>query len=722
MTISPEELISAIEQKNGFPLDPPQIDAIQHGDGPLWIIAGPGTGKTEVLVVRCLKLLCCNGVSPRSIMVTTFTEKAARNLEDRIAEATLYLVNRYPCLANVDPNQLRIGTLHSLCNEILQEYRYVAYQNLRLLDEIESQMFIRDRLARTARQRCTQFQQQFAYLFDNKPYPNLWDWTKAIKVVMDRLVDDRVDITALNNAGGCWQEVALLHDLYEQELSRKYSCDFARLQRFFLDFLNTPQGQLFLYGDGTEQRQSLRYVLVDEYQDTNPIQEEIYFTLTNQPPHNLTVVGDDDQALYRFRGGTVECMVSFGDQCQQRWNISPRRITLVHNHRSDQQIVNWCNSYITSFPQMFQGQARVHGKPPLQPASGRNGNYPAVGLLRENNLTDLANTFADTVLGLLANGIIQDYSQCVLLLRSTKDTPRNAGPYIQALSQRNIPVYNPRSKAFLEQPEVQEILGAFISILDPGLQTARSIKQPGIIQMVNQWIGAYQNIAMVNPDLQTYVWRSQAAIQNASPGERITPAAPTILYRIMAHQPFIAYQANPEQDLRLSKITRLLEAFCSQQGRPLYVDNQQQGVLDQRWLNNFYYIFCGYLDARGMDDDEDEEIICPPGRFPIMTIHQSKGLEFEFVFVGSLGSEVSIEDTHQLEEDLRPYRVTQPLVVYSPGDAAWHDEIRLHYVAYSRAKYALILLATRTQLRKAENQTASFGGQSGLWRQFLQRL
>lgn len=96
-----------------------------------------------------------------------------------------------------------------------------------------------------------------------------------------------------------------------------------------------------------------------------------------------------------------------------------------------------------------------------------------------------------------------------------------------------------------------------------------------------------------------------------------------------------------------------------------------------------------------------------------MTVHQAKGLEFDFVFVGNLGASVSAGDAHRLEQDLRQYRQSPPTVVHPIADAQWHDEIRQHFVAFSRAKYALVLVATDAQLRKGGTQTASFGNQGG---------
>ena len=425
MPITETELIAGIEAKNGFPLDSSQIQAIQYGAGPLLIAAGPGTGKTEVLVARCLKFMCCDNVAPGSIMLTTFTEKAAKNLQDRLSEAFLSLAGTYPQLATIDPSALRIGTLHGLCNDILQEYRYTAYQNLRLLDEVASALQLHKSVVKSTETLQPAIFAQFNYLFGNKPQNLLsrWDWTLALQKIFDRLIEDQVNVNALQQAGGPWAALVQADGIYEQALANTSACDFSRLLKYFRDFLDTAQGALFLSGDGTGVRLPLTHVLVDEYQDTNPIQESIYLRLADAVPHNITVVGDDDQALYRFRGGTVECMVGFPAACQARWTVNSAIVYLSNNHRSDSDIVQWCNTYIVSFPQMAAPNVRIPGKPPLNSALGRRGTHPAVGIIRNAKVADCANGMATLIGDLRSNGIIQDYSQCVLLLRSTEELP-----------------------------------------------------------------------------------------------------------------------------------------------------------------------------------------------------------------------------------------------------------------------------------------------------------
>ena len=716
MSITLHELIAGIEVKNTFALDQAQKDAIGYGNGPLLIAAGPGTGKTEVLVARCLKFICCDDVQPGSIILTTFTEKAARNLEDRLSEALLALSQQYPGLSDIDPSGLRIGTLHGLCNRILQEYRYTKYQNLRLLDEMETALMIRRSVERQVDNAAkAAIERQLGYIFGNNPNrpKSRWDWSLALMMLFNRLIEDQIDLVSLQAAGGAWAALHQAYEIYEQELTRTYSCDFAHLLKHFLDFLSTGRANAFLQGSG-EVLLPLTHVLVDEYQDTNPIQESIYFRLCDSAPHNITVVGDDDQALYRFRGGTVECMVGFGLRSQTRWNVSPQVVYLSDNHRSDREIVDWCNNYITSFPKMAAPNVRISSKPRLSSSLGRTGGHPAVGLIRKGTVRDCAIEVASLVRDLLANGIIQDYSQCVLLLRSAKNSARYAGPFQVALEAHNIPVYNPRSNDYLDQPEVAQCLGAFIRIIDPHLshlQTVLGRSAP----MVVKWVREYDSIAANSPELQDYVAKGAMAIAGKGIGEQITADTPTILYRILSRQPFVGYQSNPERDLRLSKLTRLFEAFCAQCGRQLSTDDAQPGQLPGWWYGNFYYVLCGYLAQERLNDDEDEEVMCPPGYFPIMTVHQAKGLEFDFVFVGNLGNGVRDSSSHHIEQDFRPFRRNSPAIAHSIADAKWHDDIRQHFVAYSRAKYSVVLVASNSQLRKQATQTASFGGQGGGW-------
>ena len=459
-----------------------QEEIIRFQDGPLWIIAGPGSGKSEVLVIRTLKMIFVDNISPKSIVITTFTEKAAKNLFDRISNYANYIFENHPELSNnIDIHSLRIGTLHSLCNDIMLEYRYPNYENYRLLDDIEQNLFIREHssFVRESNLDYLPLCVEFSYLFnkwdpitksrgwsDRARLPNRWRRAKAAVELFNRIVEDRIDLTLLDEASGIWSILGGVYQDYVQALEVHRRCDFAHLQEKFLQFLESPLGILFLNGDGTHMHPGISHIMVDEYQDTNPIQEAIYFSLSKNM-HNLCVVGDDDQALYRFRGGTVDCMVSFDRKCELEWDLSfdyaHWQKFLSNNYRSHEEIVRYYDRYITSFDIMRQEGARVRGKPSLSATGSIRGNYPAVAYIAGRTINETANNFTLFIRGLLENHIIMHPNQCALLMKSVKETQHNAGPFAEALRAIGINPYNPRSRTFLEQQEICGLLGAFIT-------------------------------------------------------------------------------------------------------------------------------------------------------------------------------------------------------------------------------------------------------------------
>jgi len=761
-----QQMLDAIQQQSRRQLNQDQITVVTHGTGPLWVIAGPGSGKTEVLVLRCLKLTCVDEVPPKSIILTTFTEKAAKNMQDRLAIYKSHLDQVDTNLRSIDLFQLRVGTLHSLCNDIMQEYRYLGYQNYRLLDEIDQLLFVYEHsiLATSNQPRAVYlpFWQFFDYLVNrynritgyrwsrNRNYlPHRWLRANAAVQLFNRIVEDRIDIDRMRNQGGVWATLADAYETYRDRLENYLCCDFAHLQLKFLEFLRSPLGAHFLDGDGSPEHPGIQYVLVDEYQDTNPIQEEIYLELARRPPHNLCVVGDDDQALYRFRGGTVECMVNFDQACQRAWgsDVHVTQVSLSINYRSHLRIVDWCDEYIRSFTVMNLPRARVPNKPSLsydpqwqvkrQAEGATIGSYPCVSFLVGQNENEVADRFADLVEGLLQNQIVQDPNQCVLLLKSTRH--RTAGPYQTALENRGIRVYNPRARTFLEQQEVQTALGALVTILDPNTSFA-SISARGIRQTIQDWVNAYNQIATTSEHLRNYVNQAVARIQQIPAGEIVTqvsnqgvttiPATiQEMFYHIISFEPFITWQQDPEQANRLGRLSKVLESYCALPfpGRvgstrgTLFTDPSANGQIHAGQLGHLYYALIGLLVSEGLNDPEEEEIICPPGRFPIMTVHQAKGLEFPFVFVAKTGvQQARIGAEFQLEDQFRPFRTNPAATSFTAQQRAEQDYIRFFYVAYSRAQYALVLLTTANELR---NQGLGFGGYGRAWfEQQVQRI
>jgi len=709
MNLSDFHACLAQPSARGYDLNQKQKDAVDHGAGPLWLLAGPGSGKSEVLVTRALKLLCVDGVAPRSIFLTTFTTKAARNLEDRLASYLAALQETDPSLRSIDLADMRLGTLHSLCNDILQEYRYPAYQNVRLLDDVEQHLFAYRSASIADYQEIafwTRFEHAVPEWSARQGYPpNKWKRVKAAVTLFNHIVEDCVDVQKMHAAGGHWAMLADFYQQYAQALRERYRCDFAHLQSRFLEFINSSAGTVFLRGDG-QRRPPLQHVLVDEYQDTNPVQERIYLALAQLAPHNITVVGDDDQALYRFRGGNVSCMVNFDKACASAFHLQPTKIQLDQNYRSHPAIVRFFSDYITSFPEMTTVGVRAPGKLPVAAASSITGLYPAVSWIARNRARDVPEAVADLINDhLLGDGIISDLSQCVLLLRSTKDSPRNAGPYLEAFKQSGIPVYNPRSKSFMESEEVQCLLAALIRVVD--MQHIFNSNQiADLPTTVQTWIdtldAVFRDTAVQTAQLESYIRASNAALPGicaANQGSFLNLSLLEIMYRILSREPFRSWRRDPLQNQRLAKVTRLFESYHSFNLDALRADPASAHI-DRHFLYQFYNMFISYLIEAGISDEEDEEVIVPQGYLPIMTIHQAKGLEFPFVVVGQLGNKGSVGTAQILEQELAPFRQDLYLRTTRGADLlALEDDIRLLYVAYSRAQYGLILAGTLGQIK-----------------------
>ena len=735
-----DELIEALEKMpdRNYKLDSNQEKVIKHGNGPLWVIAGPGSGKTDSIVLRCIRLLVVDNVQPASIIMTTFTEKAARNLKNRISEYMTYLVSIDPSIKDVDYNRVRIDTLHGLCNDIMQEFRYTEYQNYTLLDDIEQRLFIMEHLEalsldKSKFQKYNKIWEGFPAVFEGFDYltkgrwkptsdhpPNTHIRAKGLSMLFNRMVEDLVDIDSMKNDDESAKILAIAYEEYKSKLFSNYRCDFANVQEKFLNFLKSPESSLFLNGDGTLEYPGITQVLVDEYQDTNPIQEEIYFRLADNKK-NLCVVGDDDQALYRFRGGTVECMVNFGNQCNTRWPTSKvENVFLSTNYRSNPGIISFYDSYINSFDEMKLPGARVADKPSLSPGSSIGGTYPPVAIHRDQDPKNIAHFFTEMIKGFKESNIITDWSECVLLLQSTLRTTTKAGPFMDAMDEENIPYYNPRARGLLEDKTIQTILGGLLEIIDPDSRAQNAIRYPTIKDACTKWRNQFNVMANSNKNLGDYVKKYAESILRKGPKTSVGVNLLEVFYDLLNYPPLSEWIDDVETSQKLGTVCNILDSYSNvptSSNREnmlgsLYTSSQPNAGISFTWRKSFYYSLLGLLASEGLNESEDEIENFPKGKVPIMTIHQSKGLEFPIVFVYGLSNSRKKDDTSAYLESV--FDRYKSKIVMTPNNftdeqRTKQDVIRLFYVAYSRAQYALILLAKNSEYTKPG---IGFGGNS----------
>ncbi|MHA1222501.1 MAG: ATP-dependent helicase [Candidatus Heimdallarchaeaceae archaeon] len=696
------EVLSSLEDKDKIKLNNEQIESISHDKGPLWILAGPGSGKTEVLIWRVFKLILVDNVDPGSIFITTFTEKAAKSMLNRILQYYTKFVNSgYSELKEKEISKLRIGTLHSLCNTILAEYRYKNYQTKK-----EETSFFFYRYVRMCKGGRFGPSEDFWRYFLKRNAFNIWDRVGNSKSILSRLTEDMIDIDKLENSDNEYlKDLADYYKQYQEALQKNDRCDFASLQKLFLDFLNEEEGKEFICGNEERELLPIKHILVDEYQDTNPIQEEIYLRMIELDPskeYNLVVVGDDDQAMYRFRGATVDSLINFKKRVESRIGVKVRRVQLKQNYRSDKRIIKWFNDYIYNFPEMKKEGARAPEKEPIVAARKFSQKWNPLKVIVGNNIADVAEKVTDLV-EQLVNGneehikpLVKDPSQIAILAHSTRESPRNLQYLVEKLKKRGIKVYNPRNRAIHKSKEIMQIIGAFVEIIDESKHELNETDSfwrisPKVRKFIQNCRKEYHSLINDNSakDLVEYVRVSQQKIRNADSNERFDSTFHRVFLRLLNCPPFSKYLTDPVLCPRLGILSALMEGYCSIYNFHIQKSSTENNSIKRNRIVDFYRIYCGQLISIGLNDFEDKEYPIVPGYVQVMTYHQAKGLEFPFVILLSVNKKPKVGLSHRLETLFAEYR-KKPIHLLSEEQRSIHDLIRLFYVGQSRAKYGLI--------------------------------
>lgn len=696
-----------------LPLNVEQLSAVSHDfKTPLWIVAGPGTGTTHTLVWLALKRMLVDGVPPSKIVLTTFTRKAAAELSSRLvlAHQALVAVGLDEAGA-IDVTQVRLGTLHSLCSRILQDERYDPTLRIRVLEsELSQEFFIRRTKNPLLNIDDKEFWEEFGIEVKGPYPPARAQRASGAAQLFNRMSETSADTGKMIEDGWPFEELANAYIEYQAKLVEQHRTDQSSLQRHFLEFLRSPQGQLWI-GDGLT-------LIVDEYQDTNPIQEEIYFEIVKKSG-DLTVVGDDDQSIYRFRGATLESLVEFDNACLHYLGLSPKPIYLFENRRSHKDIVEWVNRFIENHPKMRDDKVRVRApnKPSLVAMSSIPDTYPAVMVIerRSNPLAGAA--VADAIKELLDAEMLEDPSQIAILSMSTRETTQGISAYTDALSSLGIPYFNPRHGRVQRDQAFSRLLGGLSVVLDIDFDPATSFhyKLPRDVPEFVEDVRADFLSLLQDPGyepLKKYVESSHKAIaasKKDDPGDgkpwwlkrdsqRVMYMQ--VLYKLLAFEPFANDLSDSVSGERLKALNIVLAEYESHynEGQLLMEDGPDgKPRVHRTTLYNFYGVLVEGIKDR-LNEPEDDEVSIQPGAVNVMTIHQSKGLEFEVVFVirpekqpGDWGNTYLLEDLLD-RFSRRPFKPTNGR--RAAQDREDEDAIRLFFVAYSRAKRLLVLAGT----------------------------
>lgn len=669
-----------INYSNAAP-NPSQEAAIRHTQGPLLIIAGPGSGKTHTLVERIVHLVQ-GSVSADQIMVATFTEKAAKELITRVSNRLLELGLR------VNLNEMYIGTLHSIFLRILEEFREYTRlkRSFRLLDDFDQKFLLFRNLK-------TYLDVAGAELLLGSPKISRWEKAKTLAAWVSKVPEECLNpITLEKSDDPGVRALGIFTQLYEEQLIAENALDFSTIQSETLALLEKHPEVL------NTLQERIRYIMVDEYQDTNTIQERILLLLASGH-HNICVVGDDDQGLYRFRGATIRNILEFEN------NFPPgacKRIALTTNYRSHPGIINFYNRWMERCDWMENGQAFRFPKV-IQP---RDTDFvDGASVIRVSTEGDWEDYFEEVyqfICRLKTNGALQDYNQIAFLFKSVKnERVIELSNYLEA---NDIAVFSPRSALFFQREEVQLLLGAVIFIF-PNLFEDLKWNEDAHLNVWEYYLNCKNRFAdALRADTEKHKgllqWCQRRAKEHLSLTKNTNYAFAALLYQLLEYPMFAEFV---QTDLNGNK-TNMRPAYNVAQLSKLFFKFEYLfniSVLTpnnlQRDLHDLFNTYLRYLIEGGIEEYEDFDEYAPSGCVSFMTIHQSKGLEFPVVVVSSLNLN-PVKQHKETDIILQEQYYSKP--PFEPLERVkYFDFWRLFYTAFSRPQNLLVLTAKEQQGR-----------------------
>ena len=420
-------------------------------------------------------MIVFHNVKPGEIFLATFTEKAARQLKEGLQHLLGHVTNQTG--QAYDLSEMAIGTVHSICQKLITDRRFSSGGNRRivphLLDSL-GQYFHLGRQVWNELMEGAGFERHEEYgsfhsghqfingYLDPKEEPpgsRHFAVQNAIRV-FNRYSEEMVAFQELQDLDEEDERMLAIYRAYQAGLTGEYSAktDMSLLQTELLKVIT----------DFPEAKRVFRHVIVDEYQDTNAIQEELYFQLASGHG-NLCVVGDDDQALYRFRGATVENLVEFENRSATRLGSTPTRINLQVNYRSRKPIVDCYTRFMVNadWSRGTQGHYRVMDKGIRAFSTDTNTSVVTTG--REEDRDTTFARIAEQVKAMKEAGCIQDYNQVACLFPSLKyqGTPNASVISLRAaFAEQGIPVYAPRAGRFLDVDEARMLIGLYLKVFN----------------------------------------------------------------------------------------------------------------------------------------------------------------------------------------------------------------------------------------------------------------
>jgi len=654
-------------------LNPEQLEAVQNTDGPLLIVAGAGTGKTHLLTTKIAYLIEKGFAKPDEILALTFTDKAAGEMEERVDRLLPYgYVN------------LWISTFHSFCDRILKEKGVdIGLPEYKLLSDVEQWMMIRENLDK--------FNLDYY-----KPMGNPTKFIKSLITHFSRVKDEIIkpeeylkfaeelkiqdeNIENIDEEKNKIIEIANAYKVYNQLLLDNGFLDFGDLINYCLKLFKKRPSIL------KEYQNKFKYILVDEFQDTNFAQYELVKILA-QPKNNISVVGDDDQSIYRFRGASMSNILTFSTDYKEA-----KKVVLTKNYRSGQKILDMSYGFISqNNPNRLEVKLGENISKKLQSQIKNPGE---VIMIQEASLEEEVAKILTTILEIKDKETDVSWNDFAILLRANESSK----PFIHQAELLGIPYQFLASKGLYNKPVVTWVI-SFIKLLDNYRESSATFR---VLSMPVWELSAYQ-IA----DISYSAKKKAISLYEACENIELYTKDDKVILKI---KKIINFINTLREESKYKKPSQIIYKFLSDSGLLKYLKNLPENI-EQK--NNFIYLNKFYKKIKEFERDKDDVNILDflaileleieagergtlpydpndgPEMIKIMTIHSSKGLEFRYVFVANLVDKrfPSIERGESIE---LPNGLVKEIL--SEGDIHLEEERRLFYVASTRAKEKLYL-------------------------------
>ena len=621
-------------------LNPPQQEAVFHTEGPLLILAGAGSGKTRVLTHRIAHLIADKGVNPFNILAITFTNKAAQEMRERVDKLT-----------GADGMSVWVATFHSTCVRILRRYiDRLGYDNRFTIYDSDDQKTLMKEICRKLN-------------IDTKKYKERSLLAQISHAKDEMITPDEMEM----NAGGDFNQkkVAQVYREYQAALKSNNALDF--------DDLLVKTVELFQNcGDVLESYQEkFRYIMVDEYQDTNTVQFK-FVSLLAARYGNLCVVGDDDQSIYKFRGANIGNILGF-----ERVFPDAKVIRLEQNYRSTKNILNAANEVIAN------NAARKEKRLWTENPEGEKLHF-----------RQFMNGFeeAEYVIGDIAKKKrehLADYRECAILYR----TNAQSRLFEEKCLKANIPYKIVGGINFYARKEIKDLL-CYLKTID---NSADDLAVRRILNVPKRGIGA-TTVGRV----QDYADYMNVSFYDAL---RVAEEVPSIGRSLNKIEGYVTCNQSLKRKAQAYSVTEILEEVIDLTG---YVDELKAEDTEESrarienidelisktvsyeeamkaegreaTLSGFLEEIALIADIDTVDPDQDYVLL--------MTLHSAKGLEFPYVYLAGM------------EDGMFP----SSMCIFSDDPTDMEEERRLCYVGITRAMKELTLTSARQRLVRGETQ------------------